>query len=169
MSRADLNAHFSKISELVDEMNTFVPQDDNKKIQFRANLAGLLVVSISATYETCVKETLCEYAHRHHILFGGFADRNYEKINSRIRIDDLRRYCDLFGDSISCKFKATYRKKRERIRRTTGFDIEQRYSQLFSWRNDFAHGGIRNTTIEEVYSSHNIAKRVMYIFNEAFS
>lgn len=85
MSRADLDVHFSKIDGLIAEIEAAVPSTSSKFVEFRADLAGLLVVSIAATYETCVKEVLYQFATRHHEAFGNFAQRNYEILNSRIK------------------------------------------------------------------------------------
>lgn len=62
MPRADLDVHFNRIELLVTEMDSFVPISLSGSTQFRADLAGLLVVTMAASYETCVKETLISHA-----------------------------------------------------------------------------------------------------------
>lgn len=169
MSRRDLDTHFNRLEQLVDEMNQFVPAVTGSFVQFRADLAGLLVVSIAATYETCVKETLVTYANGHHAAFGNFAVNNFKKLNSRITIDDLRKYTLTFDDSINKKFTNLHDTRKKKINDRIGRNIESCYKQILSWRNDFAHAGIRNTTIEEAIATHRVAKRVLYTFDQAFN
>jgi len=169
MARADLDRNFSRIDDLIAEINGLVPSSSYRAVQFRADLAGLLVVAMAATYETCVKEILFEYANRKHIDFGGFALRNYEKLNSKISIKDLRRYCELFDPTICKRFKERVTDKKKRILGRVGKNIELSYEQILAWRHEFAHAGIRQTTIEEAAATHRIAKRILYLFDDAFN
>jgi hypothetical protein len=137
--------------------------------QFRADLAGLLVVSMAASYESCVKETLVTFASSHHAVFGNFTSNNYQRLNSRIAIHDLHRYAGTFDDGVRNRFKILLDQRKRKIDARIGRNIESSYSQILSWRHDFAHAGIRNTTIEEAVSTHRLAKRVLYAFDEAFN
>lgn len=163
MPRADLDAHFSKIDALIAEIDGLVPSTSYRSVQFRADLAGLLVVAMAATYETCVKEVLFEYANRHHIAFGGYAFRNYEKLNSRVLVKDLKKYCELFDPVIQARFKTRLTAKKKTLLDRVGKNIETSYEQILSWRHDFAHAGIRQTTIEEAAATHRIGKRILYM------
>lgn len=169
MSKTDLDVHFDRIDQLVQEMKAFVPSDLIGANQFRADLAGLLVVTIAASYESCVKETLIAYANRHHIAFGTFTLNNYKKLNSRISISDLHQYSSLFDDAIAVKFKRILNERKTKIDQRIGKNIESCYKQILSWRHDFAHAGTRNTTIEEAVATHRLAKRVLYSFDQAFN
>lgn len=169
MARADLDYHFSKIDELVLQINKNVPPDDAfASVQFRSDLAGLLVVAMAATYETCVKEVLCSYAGGKHGSFGDFASRNYEKLNSRIKVQQLCEYCALFDPEIKKKFNNKLKESKAKILIRTGTNIETSYGQILAWRHDFAHAWNRNTTIEEAAMTHRAAKRVLYAFDRAF-
>lgn len=170
MSRADLDLHFVKIDELIDEINTIVPPSTGYSvIQFRADLAGLLVVAIAATYETCVKEILYEFARQQHTSFGEFARRNYRKLNSKISVKDLKDYCELFNPSIKEEFQRKLSERKRIILERTGKNIEISYQQILSWRHEYAHARVRNTTIEEVTNTHLLGKRILYVFDEAFT
>lgn len=168
MLRADLDLHLSKIDELIDEINEIVPSTSYKTVQFRADLAGLLVVAMAATYETCIKEILCEYASKQHISFGNFAMRHYEKLNSRIRVKDLEGYCKLYDPSLHRKFKYLISHRKKNILERVGKNIETSYDQILDWRHAFAHARVRNTTIEEAIETHRVGKRIIYIFSETF-
>lgn len=170
MARADLDAHFSKIDDLIEEIERIVPIEGYENVQFRSDLAGLLVVAIAATYESCVKEVLFERARRHHAAFGGFASRNFQKLNSRIQIKDLRKYCQLYGsNALDQAFKQKLKKRKELILERSGKNIETCYEQVLAWRHDFAHAMVRNHTIEEAINTHRCGKRVLYVFDEVIS
>ncbi|MDE8347983.1 MAG: HEPN domain-containing protein [Acidocella sp.] len=170
MPRADLDEHFLELDKLVAKINSFVPADDKyRSVEFRADLAGLLVVAIASTYETCVKEILYEHANRHHLSFGNFTLRNYERLNSRVKVNDLQKYCELFDPTIKARFKERLVTKKRCLLDRIGANIETSYEQILSWRHDFAHAGVRATTIEEATKTHMLGKRVLYIFDYAFN
>jgi hypothetical protein len=169
MPRADLNVHFDRIERLVLEMRRFVPSDKIETAQFRADLAGLLVVSMAASYESCVKETLVTYATGHHVAFGNFALKNYAKLNSRVSLSDLYGYARTFDSGVHDRFGWLLDRRKKTIDKRLGMNIVKSYGQILSWRHDFAHAGIRNTTIEEAMATHRFAKRVLYVFDQAFN
>ena len=169
MPRCDLDAHFSQIDVLISEANAIVPPSSYKNTKFRADLAGLLVVAIAATYETCVKEILFEYADSKHNAFGAFARKNYQRLNSKIRVNDLTYYCELFEPSIRINFKSRLAIRKRNLLDRVGINIETSYEQILTWRHDFAHARIRNTTIEEAARTHSAGKRVLYVFDTVFT
>jgi len=81
---------------------------------------------------------------------------------------DLNIYASTFDNSIHQKFKQSIGLRKERIMKKIGKDFTKAYEQILSWRHDFAHAGIRNTTVEEALKTHRLAKRVLYSFDEAF-
>ena len=169
MPKADLDLRFNRIEQLVAEMREFVPNGAVEAAEFRADLAGLLVVSMAASYESCVKDTLVTYATNHHTAFGNFASNNFARLNSRVAVRDLYQYARTFDDGIHDRFKQLLDRRRRKIDRLIGKNIETSYGQILSWRHDFAHAGIRNTTIEEAMITHRLAKRVLYTFDRAFN
>ena len=83
-------------------------------------------------------------------------------------MNDLHRYANLFGDAAGERFKDKLHTKRDKISGRTGINIEKRYQQILDWRHDYAHGGVKNTTISEALEFHQYGMRVLYCFNEAF-
>jgi hypothetical protein len=162
MPRADLDSRFKRIDQLAAEIYQFVPAAQVGITQFRADLAGLLVVLISASYEACVKDTLVTFATKHHSAFGVFTINNYKKLNSKITIDDLYRYAATFDQDIHDRFKNLVTQRKMKINRRVGKNIESCYKQILSWRHDFAHAGLRNTTVEEALATHRLSKRILY-------
>jgi len=167
VARVDLDTILGRPEILVQEIKNFV-SNDSKSIQFRADLAGLLVVAMSASYEACVKETLMSFASRHHSQFGTFAQNHFHKLNSRVSLSDLYGYARTFDNAIHQRFGQIVDARRTKILNRIGKDITKSYSQILSWRHDFAHAGIRNTTVEEALMTHRLAKRVVHSFGDAF-
>ena len=90
MLRSELDLELARIDELVMDINAVVPTNSSyQNVKLRADLAGLLVVAIAASYENCVKEILYSRAGSHHSAFEAYARRQYAKINSRINVSDL--------------------------------------------------------------------------------
>ena len=170
MPRADLDLHFEKIDDLIEEIEALVPSSSGyQAVKFRADLAGLLVVAMAATYETCIKEILYSYANGRHSDFGSFAARNYKKLNSRIQVKDLKGYCELFSPEIKGRFGERLKDRKAKLLARTGQNIETCYEQVLTWRHDFAHAWNRNSTIEEAARTHRAAKRIIYVFEDAFN
>ena len=170
MPRADLDLHFVKIDQLILDIDAEIPAGTHyRAVSLRADLAGLLAVTIAATYETCVKQVIQGYAQGRHADFGTFARNNYDKINSRIRVDDLRTYCKVFGTPIKNRFNANLSLRKSKLLKRARKNIETNYEQILDWRHDFAHQWNRVATINEVVEAHRAAKRVIYVFDESFS
>lgn len=168
MLKHDVDLNLKKIDHLVKEMNELAPSSAGFRItEFRADLAGMLVVMIVASYENCIKEALVDYAQSHHVAFGHFAERNFNRINSRIRIDHLVEYCDLYGSECKDRFKSHLSSYKRRVQKFTGQNIESSYKQILAWRHAFAHAGERNTTVEEAFKTHRLARHVIYAFSTA--
>lgn len=123
---------------------------------------------MAASYEACVKETLMGFAGRHHQQFGTFAQNHFQKLNSRVALSDLYKYARTFDNAIHQRFGHIITIRKMKLQERLGVDFTKSYAQILSWRHDFAHAGIRNTTVEEALRTHRLAKRVLYAFDEAF-
>jgi len=167
MLRSELDLELARIDELIKDMNAVVPAtSEYKYVKLRADLAGLLVVAIAASYENCVKEILYSKAGSHHPAFEAYARRQYARINSRINVADLIRYCDVYDPILKTQFKAKLSSRKGAVLARTGVNIEVMYGQLLDWRHDFAHAGVRSMTLEEATKAHLFGKRVLYAFAE---
>lgn len=167
MARADLYPILARVEQLAMEIENFVPLNISN-IQFRADLAGLLVVAIAASYESCVKETLVNYAGKRHPQFGIYAQNQYSKLSSRVRISDLYLYARTCDNAIHHRFGVIIKDRKNKLVQRVGMDFTKSYNQILNWRHDFAHEGLRNTTVEEALLTHTYAKRVLYAFNDSF-
>lgn len=168
MAKADIKLILERPDSLAAEIKEFV-SEDAKTIRFRADLAGLLVVSMAASYESSVKETLMSFAARHHVQFGNYAQNQFAKLNSRISMNDLYGYTKTFDNKVHNRFCELITHRKGRMINKIGKDFTVAYGQMLSWRHDFAHAGIRNTTIGEALATHRLAKRVLLTFDDAFN
>lgn len=168
MERPELAPHLERISLLSKEMQKHVPIDLMGACDFRADLAGLLVVTIVASYESCVKETLISFSSKQNLKFSEYVVRKYDKLNSKIALRDLCKYCNDFEPSARTRFNENRNKRKNRISNALGQDVEKKYEQLLDWRHDFAHKAIRNTTIEEAMEFHRYAKHILLAFYDSF-
>ena len=123
MARSDIAQLLGRVDRLANEIQTHVPDGVVATIEFRADLAGLLIVSIVATYESCVKETLIGCAGRHHAAFSEFCSRHYDKLNSKIGENDLYRYAELFDSRVSDELKRRLTLIRQRIELRRGVNV----------------------------------------------
>lgn len=168
MSRRELDRHLSKIDVLAEQISKHVPAQKIECQELRADLAGLLVVTIAATYESCVKETMINFALSHHVAFGDYAQNHYSRINSKIKVNDLHRYAKLFGPRVANRFIQILDDKKKSISQRLGINIVNRFELILDWRHDFAHAWVTKTTVEEAMKTHRYAKRVLYAFDKAF-
>tara|TARA_B100000965_G_scaffold114772_1_gene94707 strand:+ start:1448 stop:1960 length:513 start_codon:yes stop_codon:yes gene_type:complete len=169
MPRSDIDRHLARVDKLVDEVQKFAPEGARGSEEFRSDLAGLIVVAIAAAYEACVKEVLVNYASERHPDFQAFVNNQFEKLSSRVNVSDLNTYAKRFNPQIHSNFKERLKQRRDRLEGRVGVNIQTRYEQILSWRHEFAHAGIKNTTIQEATEFHKYAKRVLYCFDEAFT
>jgi len=165
----ELKEHFDRIETLVREMNEHAPPAQRGVADFRADLAGMLVVTIAAMYETCVKTSMVTYAARHGRRFEGFTERNFSKLSSKITHNDLRRYARLFDHSISQRYEQILDRRKQVAVQLAGRNPVKQLDQLLNWRHDFAHAGSRQTTIEEAITTHRFARIVILSFHKAFA
>jgi hypothetical protein len=164
----ELSEHFLRVETLVTEMNRFAGPSTRGISEFRADLAGMLTVTMAATYESCVKTSMVSYASRHGSSFEEFVERNYEKLNSRISFNDLKKYAKTFDDRICSRFVSIVDRRRQVAVRLTGKSPISQLDQLLKWRHDFAHAGKRQTTIEEAVNTHRLSSIIICSFHKAF-
>ncbi len=154
--------------DLAVSIKEHVP-NTTQTVELRADLAGLLVVSIVASYESCIKEILYNYSSAHNEKFAFFIENHFKRLNSKINISDLRGYAKMFDPKIHSEFERELARNRDRVQKFLGKDIVGSYSTLLSWRHSFAHSAERQTTIEEALKTHRLAKMVIHSYDKAFN
>ncbi|HBM9032183.1 TPA: hypothetical protein L0132_003957 [Escherichia coli] len=180
MSTMEVIKTMSEIKDLVDNIDTFVPQGAPKNNYFRSDLSGLLVVSLAATYENCVKDIIIEHAENYHPAFGRYAEKQYERLNSRVNLNDLYGYVKKLGQHLKLQFNQELLKAERRITRNPAMDdngtprynkfqIVKEYHRLLDSRHAFAHARQTSITIQEAYRMHRYARFVILAFSRALA
>ena len=168
MPHEDMFVHFQRIDSLAKEIEKHVPLSKIGTAEIRADMAGLLVVAIVAMYETCVKETMIAYAGQKSLHLQGFVERTYDKLSSKIETGDLRKYAKTFEPELNEHFGEILRRRKQMADKLTGKNVETQLTTILKWRHQYAHAGIRLTTIEDPIKTHRLAKVVILSFHDAF-
>ena len=158
-----------RLNALLLSIEAHAPQSQLGSASFRADLAGLLSVMIVASYETAIKETMISFAGTHSAAFSGFVERNFSRLNSKVRISDLHRYAQDLDPVLAMRFKEKVGRRRSLFLAISGKNFETSLNQLLNWRHEYAHAGTRVTTIEELVSTHRLARIPIQTFEEVFS
>lgn len=177
MSMRDISKLISEMNGMISEIDNYVPKGAPKNDHFRAELSGLLIVSLAATYENCVKEIIIEHAEKYHPAFGQYAEKQYDKLNSRVSLSDLNGYANKLGHDLNRKFNHELFKAEKRINpnppitdngpKYHKFMIVKSYHRLLDCRHAFAHSRQKTTTIEEATEMNRIGRFVLLCFARA--
>lgn len=168
MNRSEVIALTSSIDQLVEHANRFAPEGKRGVADFRAELGGVVTVLVASCYENIVKQVLIDYSSRHHIEFGRFTESSFARLNSRIQLRDLHKLCKHGGPSISESFRRRLNDRKVRYRSMSKTEMEKSYERILAWRHDYAHAGIKNTSLVEAVKTHREGFPVLLSFSEAF-
>lgn len=174
-----VESNFRHIRELARSIDARLDHDNATDRRIRNELAGMFAVTIVATYESIVRETLVEYAGRFHPKYQAHVEGDFAKMNAKISLDNLKSYSNQFGlspwreagapkNGSGTTFHKLLKEKREIVERRFRKDLAQSYSNLFRWRNDYAHERSATTTFSEVYEAHRVGQYVVRTFVKAF-
>ncbi len=162
MKQSCISVFFEKIDVLFQELNEIAPESDVKKRNIRNEFSGLIVISLAATYENCVKTILINYADFYHDKFSHQVERKYSYLNSRIKFETLKEYVSHF-DGDTSYFEQKVRKYSLRLRN----EINKTYDQILNWRHHYAHAHNNVTSLNDAYKAHRYAKYILYSFEDA--
>ncbi|MGD0022410.1 MAG: HEPN domain-containing protein [Smithellaceae bacterium] len=133
-----------------------------------ADYAGFLSVSSVTVYELAIKDIFNEFASRKHKVFGTVIDKHFERLNGRIKIDDLKgEHVKLFGDKYLKKFNQKLKSKESSALSTSRISISNDYANLITCRHKYVHGGFPTLTINEVIDCYKNGKQVIHCLNDA--
>ena len=170
VERQEIEPYLQRIDHLAHNIQENFPDTlDPTTLEFRTELTGLLLVSIVANYENCIKKVLSTFASNHSSQFEKYVNKKYEKLNSQIRQDDLGRYYKHFEPNNSNKKFSTILKEYDAsIKQSSNKSIIEQYGNILEQRHIFAHSGQTSTTLEEVIPAHQLAKNVICVFYDVF-
>jgi len=172
-----LEENFRHIRTLAEDIEARLNGTSTADQRLKNELAGMFAVTIVATYEAIVKETLISYAGTIHNKYREHIEKDFKRLNARISIDDLYKYSHHFGltdwAGIGAKKNATiFHKmiieKKKIVERRFRSDLLVNYKNLFIWRNSYAHERATSATFNDVYNSHRVAQYVIRTFVKAF-
>ncbi|MEO1140682.1 MAG: HEPN domain-containing protein [Pseudomonadota bacterium] len=172
-----VESNFKHIRDLARSIDSRLGHDTAVDRKIRSELSGMFAVTIVATYESIVKETLIEYAGRFHPKYQAHVESDFSKMNARISLDNLKSYSKQFGlaqwtgpnaPKNATVFHRLLSERRKIVERRFRKDLSTSYSSLFQWRNDYAHERTATTTFSEVYEAHRVAQYVIRTFVGAF-
>lgn len=157
------NEHFQHADDVVNHLNIIVPTIADPLL--KAKYVGFVSVVAVTVYEMAVKDIFIDFARKKHKVLGNFTESYFDRINGKIRLRVIKdEYIPRFGS----KYKIRFQKKLDEIDRdyfrVNHRDIKNSYSNLITWRNDFAHEGKINTTAtyEEAVQAYEDGKEVIH-------
>lgn len=172
-----LEDSFSHIRNLARDIEAKLIGTSSSEQRLRNEIAGMFAVTIAASYEGIVKETLVNYAGNFHSKYKDHIERDFEKMNARISIGDLFSYSRRFGLSEwvgkgvkknSTTFHKILEERRLVVERRFRSDLITSYESIFTWRNLYAHERSTTATFSDVYDAHRVAQYVIRSFVSAF-
>ncbi len=163
-------SHFQHADDVIAHLDTVMPTITDPLLQ--AKYVGFVSVAAVTVYEQAVKEIFIDFSTRKHKVLGNFTEAYFHRINGKIKIQVIRdEYISKFGD----KYQKRFRKKLEQASKTylaaNRRDMKSSYSNLITWRNDFAHEGKINstTTYREVVQAYKDGKEVIHCLAETMT
>lgn len=155
-------SHYRLADDVISHLDTVMSSLADPWISTR--YTGFLSVTAVTVFELAIKDIFREFARKKHPVFGKYADSQFNRINGRIKNDNLKNdYIKAFGE----KYLKRYKKKIDEIEndalRNEGVSVKAAYANLINWRNDFAHEGVipSTATYQEVVKSYELGKRII--------
>ncbi len=155
--------HFKHADDVVNHLNSVVPTLTDPLLQ--AKYVGFVAIAAVTVYELAIKDVFIEFGAKKHKVLGVFTESYFDRINGRIKVKVIKDdYIKRFGGRYKSRFEknleiisSAYLQKNKR-------DIKSSYSNLITWRNDFAHEGKISTTAtySEVVQSYEDGKEIIH-------
>lgn len=131
----DVSVHFDGIVSTADPF-------------LQSRYVGFYAVASAAVLELSLKQIICDFAKRKHVLFGDYIAARYERINGRIGVDDIvKEHLKPFGASYPTGFKDRLKAVDRYGIAKHGFSAKKSYETLLTCRNQFAHEGDVPSTV----------------------
>ena len=164
------STHFRHADEVVTHLNGVVPHLNDPLLQ--SKYVGFLSIAAVSVFELAIKDIFISFAYKKHKVLGNFIETFFHRINGRIKIKVIENeYIKKFGEKYSKRFKRKLTQRMNEYLKINRRDIVSSYSNLITWRNDFAHEGKFNTTAtyQEVVQSYNDGKEVIHCLAETMT
>lgn len=157
---------YSIADPLINHLDTVISTVQDPFIISR--YIGLVSITAVTVYELCMKDIFYEFGRSQNIIFGEFVNNHFERINGRIKLDDIRKNIKKFGKKYSGEFDKKLRIAEERVLRKERRSIKSSYKNIIAWRHQFAHEGdiVSTVTYKEATDSYKLGKEVMRVLDE---
>lgn len=172
-----LNENFLHIRGLARDIEGRLSGTTTADQRLRNELAGMFAVTIAATYEGIVREALIAYAGKFHSKYRNHIEKDFERLNARISVNDLKAYSRRFGlaewtgrgvKKNSTTFHRILSERQSVVERKFRADLVRSYENIFTWRNAYAHERTTSATFSDVYKAHKVGQYVIRSFVHAF-
>jgi hypothetical protein len=172
-----LDENFQHIRSLARDIEEKLNGTSSAEQRLRNEIAGMFAVTIAASYEGIVKETLVNYAGRFHPKYRAHIEKDFDRLNARISVDNLLSYSRHFGlkewsghgvKKNSTTFHKFLQERKVVVERRFRTDPITSYNSIFAWRNAYAHERMTTATFSDVYEAHRVAQYVIRSFVKAF-
>lgn len=172
-----LDENFQHIRSLARDIEEKLSGTSSAEQRLRNEIAGMFAVTIAASYEGIVKETLVKYAGKFHPKYQEHVEKDFDRLNARMSIDDLISYSRRFGltewvghgvKKNSTTFHRILFERKAVVERRFRTDLVTSYNSIFVWRNAYAHERTTTATFSDVYKAHRVAQYVVWSFVTAF-
>lgn len=155
--------YFRHADDVISHLNTVMPNISDPLL--RVKYIGFVSVTIVTTYEQAVKEIFIDFAKRKNKVLGTFTESYFSRINGKIKIKVIHDdYISRFGEKYQKRFNKNLQKASKLHLQQNKRDIRSSYTNMITWRNDFAHEGKMNstTTYAEVVQAYEDGKEVIH-------
>lgn len=131
-----------------------------------SSMAGIIAVEAVTAYELAIKDIFEEFAKKKNKVFGVFVKASYERINGRIKYNDIKQSVKQFGDKYKNRLVAKMTLKTKEVLRKKGVDLVSKYDNLIEGRHQFVHKGGLTLTLSEAVDNYEIGKYLIAVLDE---
>ncbi|MEI8173669.1 MAG: HEPN domain-containing protein [Deltaproteobacteria bacterium] len=164
----DYKIHFKLADDLIHHLDSVAGGLTDPFIASR--YVGFVAVVGTTVYELAIKEIFIEFSWKKHRVLGNFVSRYFDRLNGRIKADQLRNeYLPRFGDSYVKKYKKLESEAENFSLQNHKVSLLSSYNNLIEWRHQFSHGGQIPTTpsYKEVTSAYELGKEIIHCLAKA--
>lgn len=155
--------HFRHADDVIVHLNSVMPNISDPLL--KAKYVGFVSVAAVTVYEQAIKEIFIDFASRKHQVLGNFTESFFSRINGRIKIKVIHdEYISRFGEKYQIRFSKNLQKASKSYLQQHLRDMKNSYTNMITWRNDFAHEGRMNstTTYAEIVQAYTDGKEVIH-------
>ena len=124
---------------------------------------GFVAVAAVAVYELAIKDIFIDFAAKKHTVFGAYAASHFDRINGRIKLQQLKDdYIARFGDKYLKRFVKLSKEAEDAFLKSKHISIKNSYQNIIECRNQFSHAGNPTTlTYSEAIAYYEAGKEII--------